>query len=44
MRITKLLTKTTREAPADADTVSHSLLVRAGMINQLAAGIYSYLP
>jgi prolyl-tRNA synthetase len=44
VRITKLFTRTTREAPADADTVSHSLLVRAGMINQLAAGIYSYLP
>jgi prolyl-tRNA synthetase len=44
VRISKLLTKTTREAPADADTISHSLLVRAGMINQLAAGVYTYLP
>jgi prolyl-tRNA synthetase len=44
MRISNLFTKTTREAPADADNVSHSLLVRAGMINQLAAGVYTYLP
>jgi prolyl-tRNA synthetase len=44
VRISRLLTKTTREAPADADTISHRLLVRAGMINQLAAGVYTYLP
>lgn len=44
MRISKLFGKTLREVPAEADTVSHQLLVRAGMINQLSAGIYSYLP
>lgn len=44
MRISNLFTKTMRESPAEADTVNHSLLVRAGMINQLAAGVYSYLP
>ncbi len=44
MRVSKLFGKTLREVPAEADTVSHRLLVRAGMINQLAAGIYSYLP
>ncbi|MBN1177384.1 MAG: proline--tRNA ligase [Dehalococcoidales bacterium] len=44
MRISKLFGKTLREVPAEADTVSHRLLVRAGMVNQLAAGIYSYLP
>ena len=44
MRISKLFGKTLREVPADADTVSHQLLVRAGMINQLVAGVYSYLP
>ncbi len=44
MRISKLFGKTLREVPAEADTVSHQLLVRAGMINQLAAGVYSYLP
>ena len=44
MRISKLLSKTLREIPADADTISHQYLVRAGYINQLAAGVYSYLP
>jgi prolyl-tRNA synthetase len=44
VRISRLFAKTTREAPADADTISHRLLVRAGMINQLAAGVYTYLP
>jgi prolyl-tRNA synthetase len=44
VRVSKLFGKTLREIPAEADTVSHRLLVRAGMINQLAAGIYSYLP
>jgi len=44
VRISKLFGKTQREVPADADTISHRLLVRAGMVNQLAAGIYSYLP
>jgi prolyl-tRNA synthetase len=44
VRISKLFGKTLREVPADADTASHRLLVRAGMINQLSAGIYSYLP
>jgi len=44
VRISKLFGKTLREVPADADTASHRLLVKAGMINQLAAGVYSYLP
>ena len=44
MRISKLFGKTLREVPAEADTVSHQLLVRAGMVSQLAAGVYSYLP
>jgi prolyl-tRNA synthetase len=44
VRISKLFGKTLREVPAEADTVSHQLLVRAGMINQLVAGVYSYLP
>ena len=35
---------TAREAPKDAEVVSHRLMVRAGMIRKLAAGIYSYLP
>jgi len=44
VRISKLFGKTLREVPSEADTVSHQLLVRAGMISQLAAGVYSYLP
>jgi len=44
MRLSKLFGRTWRETPADAEMVSHQLLIRAGMIRQLAAGIYSYLP
>jgi prolyl-tRNA synthetase len=44
MRISKLFGKTQKETPAEAETVSHQLLLRAGMIHQVAAGIYSYLP
>ncbi len=36
--------RTQREIPTEADTVSHQLLLRAGMIYQVASGIYSYLP
>jgi prolyl-tRNA synthetase len=44
MRLSKLFGKTQREIPAEAETASHQLLLRAGMIQQLAAGVYSYLP
>ncbi len=44
MRISKLFGKTLRDVPAEAETVSHQFLVRAGMIHQVAAGVYSYLP
>ncbi|MDD5648550.1 MAG: proline--tRNA ligase [Dehalococcoidia bacterium] len=44
MRFSRLLGKTLKEAPADADCASHRLLVRAGMIQQVATGVYSYLP
>jgi len=44
MRLSRLLGRTTRETPADAETASHQLLVRAGMIAQGAAGVYSFLP
>lgn len=36
--------KTLREAPKDAETVNHQLLVRAGYVRQLMAGVYTYLP
>jgi prolyl-tRNA synthetase len=44
MKLSQLLTSTLREAPADAEIVSHKLMLRAGMIRQLAAGIYTWLP
>ena len=44
MRISKILIPTLRDAPGDAEIVSHKLMVRAGMIRQLAAGIYTWLP
>ena len=44
MRFSKLFGKTLREAPAEAESTSHQLLLRAGMVAQEAAGIYSYLP
>lgn len=44
MRMTKLYAPTLREVPTDAELPSHQLLLRAGMIRMLAAGIYTYLP
>jgi prolyl-tRNA synthetase len=44
MRWSQLFIPTLREVPADAEVISHRLLLRAGFIRQLSAGIYSYLP
>lgn len=44
MGMSRLFSQTLREAPADSEIVSHQLLVRAGFIRQLGAGIFSYLP
>ena len=44
MRLSQLFGKTQREIPSEADTASHQLLLRAGMIMQVAAGVYSYMP
>ncbi len=44
MRLSRYFGKTLRQAPSDADTISHQLLVRAGYIQQLAAGSYQFLP
>src|SRR5216117_3262431 len=44
MRMSKSFTPTLKEVPADAIVASHRLLVRAGYIRQLSAGIYSILP
>jgi prolyl-tRNA synthetase len=44
LRLSKLFGRTLKEIPAEADSLSHQLLVRAGMIQQVAAGVYAYLP
>ncbi len=44
MRISRLFGKTLREAPAEAEHDRTCLLLRARLVEQLAAGIYSYLP
>lgn len=44
MRQSEMFVPTLREAPAEADAAGHRWLLRSGMIRQLAAGIYSYLP
>ncbi len=43
-RFSQTLLPTTREAPADAEALSHKLMVRAGLIRQLGAGLWTYLP
>ena len=44
MRYSQYLLNTVKETPADAEVISHQLMLRAGMIRKVAAGIYSYLP
>jgi len=44
MRASKLLSATLKETPADAEVISHQLMLRAGMIRKLASGLYSWLP
>lgn len=44
MRYTQYLLPTLKETPADAEIVSHQLMMRAGMIRKVAAGIYNYMP
>lgn len=44
MRYSQMFIPTLKQSPADAEVVSHKLMVRSGMIRQLAAGIYSILP
>jgi len=44
MRMSRLLVRTLREAPADAEVASHQLLVRGGYIRRLASGVYTFLP
>ncbi|MEZ0328419.1 MAG: proline--tRNA ligase [Dissulfuribacterales bacterium] len=44
MRYSKLFLYTLKETPADAELISHKLMLRSGMIRKLASGLYSYLP
>ena len=44
MRTSQFLLATLRETPADAEVISHQLMLRAGMIRKLAAGLYTWLP
>lgn len=44
MRASRLLLPTLRETPADAEVISHQLMLRAGLIRKLASGLYTWLP
>ena len=44
MRLSRLVSKTLREDPPEAETASHRLMIKAGLIHQVAAGVYAYLP
>jgi prolyl-tRNA synthetase len=44
MRLSKTLLPTLRESPSEAETVAHQLMLRAGLIRKVAAGIYDWLP
>lgn len=44
MRASQFLIATIKETPADAEVISHQLMLRAGMIRKLATGLYTWLP
>jgi prolyl-tRNA synthetase len=44
MRLSRYLLATVKETPADAEIISHQLMLRAGMIRRLAAGLYTWMP
>jgi len=44
MKLSKNFGKTQKETPGDADLISHQLLIKSGLIHQVASGIYSYMP
>ena len=44
MRMSRLFGETLRQTPAEAETPSHQLLLRAGLVHQVAAGVYAFLP
>ena len=44
MKYSNFFLPTIKDAPSDAEIISHKLMIRAGMIKQSSAGIYSWLP
>jgi len=44
MKASQFFISTLKEAPTDAEIVSHKLMMRAGFIKKLGAGLYSYMP
>ena len=44
MRASRYFLATLKEAPADAELISHKLMLRAGLIRRLAGGIYTWMP
>ncbi|MFK7815871.1 MAG: proline--tRNA ligase, partial [Gammaproteobacteria bacterium] len=44
MRVSQFFISTLKESPADAEVISHQLMLRAGMIRRLAAGLYTWMP
>lgn len=44
MRSSQYLLSTLKETPADAEVISHKLMLRAGMVRRVASGMYTYLP
>ena len=44
MRTSRFFLSTLKEAPSDAEIISHQLMLRAGMIKRLAGGIYTWMP
>src|SRR5260363_399156 len=44
MHASRFLIHTLKEAPADAEIISHQLMIRSGMIQRIAAGIYAFMP
>ncbi len=44
MRMTEAFIQTLKEDPAEAEIISHKLMIRSGLIRKLGAGVYTYLP
>ena len=44
MRVSQFFLSTLREAPAEAELVSHKLMLRAGLIKKLGSGLYTWMP